>query len=224
MPITRQNANRTLSNLTSPTAMNVDLEFATGADLEIGDDRYAFKAKIDNDAGVKFNVTDVSVDFMSTLGVDQAKVFIATGIIRKGTVRVSTQFDKTNATLAAITGLTRALLAGRTYKFKAVLFVDANVTGGSKYTISATGGLTATAIIFNINLLDNATMAHTITSRQIAINGNAGQAGTTAGLCVIEGLITVGVAGNLVIGFAQNTASGTSSVLVGSYLEIEEVA
>lgn len=224
MPITRQSANRTLSNLLSPTAANVDLEFATGADLEIGDNRYAFKAKVDNDAGVKFNSTDVSVDFMSTFGVDQAKVFVNTGIIRKGTVRVSTQFDKTNATLTAITGLTRALLAGKTYKFKVVLFVNADVTGGSKYTIGQTGGLTATAIIFNINLLDNATMAHTITSRQIAINGNAGQAGTTAGLCVIEGLITVNVAGSLTVAFAQNAASGTSSVLVGSSLEIEEVA
>ncbi len=224
MPIYRQNANRKLTNLLSPTAANIDLEFATGADLEIGDNRYAFKAKSDNDAGVKFNTTDLSVDFMSTTAVDQGKVFVNTGIIRKGTVRVSTQFDKINATLAAITGLSRALLAGKTYKFKAVLFIDASAVGGSKYTISANGGLTATNIIFNINLLDNTTNAYTITSRQTAINGNAGQAGTTSGLCVIEGLITVNVAGNLIVGFAQNTASETSSVLVGSTFEIEELA
>lgn len=224
MSITRQSANRTLSNLLSPTAMNADLEFAVGSDLEIGDNRYAFKSKVDNDAGIKFNTTDISVDFMSTLGADKSKVFVETGIIRKGTVRVSTQFDKIDATLAAITGLSRALLAGRTYKFKAVLFINANVTGGSKYTIAGIDGLTATNLIFNINLLDNATMAHTITSRQTAFFGSAGQAGTTAGLCIIEGLITANVAGNLVVGFAQNAASGTSSVLVGSTFEIEEVA
>lgn len=224
MPITRQNANRNLSNLSSPTAVNVDLEFATGADLEIGDNRMAFKAKVDNDAGIKFNVIDGSFDFISVLGVDQAKIFAPVGIMRRGTVRVSTQFDKVNTTLAQIPELARAVYAGRTYKFKVVLFVNANVTGGSKYALGATGGLTATNIIYNINLLDNTTMAQTISSRQTALGGTAGQAGTTSGLCVIEGLITVNVAGNLLVAFAQNAVSGTSSVLVGSTFEIEEVA
>lgn len=224
MPIYKQNANRTLSNLKSPTAVNIDMEFATGADLEIGDNRYAFKAKADNDAGVKFNSTDASVDFMSTTATEQGKCFIETGIFRKGGVRVSTQFDKTNTTLAAVTGLSRALLAGRSYHFLATLFINADVTGGSKYTMGGTGGLTATNIIYNINLLDNATKAYTITSRQTALGGNAGQAGTTAGLCSIEGLITVNAAGTLSVAFAQNAVSGTSSVLVGSSLIIEEIS
>lgn len=128
--------------------------------------------------------------------------------------RVSSQFDKVNATLATVTGLSVDVIAGHSYSFEACLFVDANVTGGSKFAIN--GSCTASAIIYEITLLDNGTNAYTITSRQTALGGSAGQAGTTAGFCRIKGLITVSAAGTLVVEFAQNTASGTSSVLVGS--------
>lgn len=130
------------------------------------------------------------------------------------------QFDKTtNTTLANVTGLTKTLLAGNTYEFEAVLFVDADATGGSKYAMAGTA--TATSIKYEIMLLDNATSAYTITSRQTALAGSAGQAGTTAGLCIIKGLIVVNAGGTLTVQFAQNASNGTSSVLTNSYLKVK---
>lgn len=138
-----------------------------------------------------------------------------------GIKRVSAQFDKTNTTLANVTGLSVNVVAGKSYKFEAVLFVDADVTGGSKYAIGGTA--TATAIIYQVNLLDNGANAYTITSRQTALAGSAGQAGTTAGLAKIEGVITVNASGTLTVQFAQNAASGTSSVLIGSTFKVNEI-
>ncbi len=137
--------------------------------------------------------------------------------------RVVTQFDKTtDTTAAAITGLTATVVAGRTYRFEAILYVDANVTGGSKFSIS---GVTtsATAIIYEIILTDNTTLANTITSRQTGLAGAAGQAGSTAGICTIVGTITVNAGGTLTPFFGQNASTGTSSVLVGSTFVVTQI-
>ncbi len=132
---------------------------------------------------------------------------------------VTSQFDKTtNTSLANVTSLTANVTAGKTYEFEANLIVDANATGGSKYAISGTA--TATAIKYNIHLLDNSTKAYTITSRQTALNGSAGQAGTTAGTCTIKGSIIVNAGGTLTVQFAQNASSGTSSVLTMSTFKV----
>ena len=132
--------------------------------------------------------------------------------------RVTTQFDKTTAVLANVTGLSQNVYAGRVYTFEAVLFVDASVVGGSQYAIAGTA--TATNIIYEVLLIDNTTNAFTITSRQTALAGAVGQAGTTAGICIIKGHITVNAAGTLTVQFAQNVANGTSSVLVGSHFNV----
>lgn len=135
---------------------------------------------------------------------------------------VSSQFDKTtNTTLANITGLSQNVMAGLTYIFEAGLWVDADATGGSKYAIAGTA--TATAIKYDIMLLDEGTDAYTIVSRQTALAGSAGQAGTTAGFCLIKGMITVNAAGTLTVQFAQNASNGTSSVLTLSYFNVEKI-
>jgi len=136
--------------------------------------------------------------------------------------RVTTQFDKTtNTTLASITGLTATLVAGKTYRFEANLYIDADVVGGSKYDMSGTA--TATSIIYELVMVDNTTNANTITSRGTALASSVGQAGTTAGFVKITGLITVNGAGTLTPRFSQNASSGTSSVLVGSTFETKEI-
>src|SRR5207244_4059124 len=59
--------------------------------------------------------------------------------------RVSTQFDKTNTTLADITGLSVTLTAGRTYRFVATLHVSPDAVGGHKSAMART--VTGTASI-----------------------------------------------------------------------------
>lgn len=146
-----------------------------------------------------------------------------TGVIKNGsTTRVSSQFNKTNTTLANVTGLSATLENAKTYFFRAQLVFDANVTGGHKYAMSGTA--TASAIRYNIISTCDATLANVITSRQTALNGSAGQAGCAAGVTTIEGYITTSAAGTLTVQFAQNAASGTSSILVGSKFEFQEVS
>lgn len=137
------------------------------------------------------------------------------------TYNVTTQFDKTNTTLADVTGLSTSVIAGRTYNFVATLYVDADATGGYKFAIG--GSATATSIVYNINALNNGSGAYTITSRQTALAGAAGAATGTGLFVQITGTITVNAAGTLTVQFAQNAANGTSSVLVGSSFYVNNI-
>lgn len=144
-------------------------------------------------------------------------------ILYAGTKRVSTQFDKSaDTTLANITGLSVTTVAGRTYRFNSILFVDSSTLGGYKFAVSGT--TTATAIVYNINVINNTTNAYTITSRQTAMGGSSGAATGTSEYAEISGLITVSSAGTLTLQFAQNVSNGTSSVLVGSVFEVWDIA
>lgn len=137
--------------------------------------------------------------------------------------RVSSQFDKTNSTLANVTGLTANVVASGVYKFKAVLFVNPDAVGGEKYAIAGTA--TATSIVYQVNTLVNATSAYSLSSRQTSLGGSASPTPTaTATYTEITGTIVVNAAGTLTVQFAQNTASGTSSVLVNSTFEVSRIS
>ena len=169
-------------------------------------------------SGVSLTKPASSTYFEDRNGDNSAYVFH----VNAGNEFTSAQFDKVNATLADVTGLTsETLTAGKTYSFFAELFVDADVTGGSKYAIAGTA--TATAIKYHIDMICDATNALVITSRQTALAGSAGQAGCTAGLTRISGTITVNAAGTLAVQFAQNAANGTSSVLTMSKFEVRQL-
>lgn len=133
----------------------------------------------------------------------------------------SADFNTTSATLADIPGLTYKLVAGATYKFKAVLNATPDVTGGQKYAMAGTA--TATNVVYQITTIDNVADAVAIASRQTALASSAGQAGSTSSFTVIEGTIIVNAAGTLTVQFAQNTASGTSTILKGSSLSLQRI-
>lgn len=143
-----------------------------------------------------------------------------------GEDRVSSDFSVTSSTtLTAVTGLSAALQAGRTYLFQAELFVTCAAAGGVQAAMAATGGLTATAIQYT---------GYTIADNAIKGKANATALGTacgstttteTAGIVVrISGIITVNVAGNLIVQMAQNTSNGTATVAKrGSYLLVHDM-
>lgn len=131
-----------------------------------------------------------------------------------GQSRVSTQFDATTTTLGNVTGLTMTVAAGRTYKFRAVLDATLDATGGGKYAIGGTA--TATAISYRVQHL-GASLAVLSSTRQTALASSVNStAALTDDAVVIEGLITVNAGGTLTVQFAQQSATGTSSILVGS--------
>lgn len=188
----------------------------TGTNGIVWGDGNAFASMGSNTAGAFANDVGGTVEFF---GINEAnEVSRLTGQL----CRNSAQFDKTTSTaLATVTGLSRNVAASTVYKFEAVLFITADATGGSKFAIN--GSATATAILYDITLLDEGTDAYTIVSRQTALAGSAGQAGTTSGLCRISGTIVVNAAGTLTVEFAQNASNGTSSVLANSSFEITQV-
>jgi hypothetical protein len=111
------------------------------------------------------------------------------------------------------------LNAGHTYGFRAVLHVTADATGGHKYQAINKNSLAAT-IVYEIISVKNTDGSQPITARKTAFASSAGEASGTGYRTLIEGSITPSVSGDFNIQFAQNTASGTSSVLAGSTLEV----
>jgi hypothetical protein len=183
-----------------------------------------------NTSPLKFTSgTNLTTAEAGSMEYDGTTLFFTNGgaqrqeIMQSQQSRVSTQFDKTtNTTLGNITGLTATLVAGKTYQFEAILFITGDVVGGQKYGIAGTA--TATNIIYEVLTISNSTNAIVISSKQTSLGGSVGQAGATDDFTRITGVITVNAAGTLTVQFAQNASSGTSSVLVGSYFSVTQIA
>lgn len=129
-------------------------------------------------------------------------------------VVATAQFDKTNTALATVTGLSITLAASSTYRLEADLFVNADATGGHKYALDGT--LTAVGIKYEIESVNNLTSQLVLTERLTALAGTAGQAGATQAHTKIIGVVASSTAGTINVQFAQQEASGTSSVLTYS--------
>jgi hypothetical protein len=139
-----------------------------------------------------------------------------------GIKRVSSQFDKTSSTtLADITGLSVSLVAGKSYRFEAILYTTSNVAGGVKFAIAGTA--TATNVIYEALVDDGAAIS--AQTRATSLGSAVGGITTvTAAYARITGTITVNAAGTLTAQFAQNASSAsTSSVLVGSTFAVNEI-
>ncbi len=138
-----------------------------------------------------------------------------------GLKRVSTQVDSVNNTLGTVTGLLQWVEAGKTYHFVAHLDATLDATGGAKYAIN--GGATATAISYRVRHL-GASLAVVSSTRQTSLGSAVNStAALTDDDVMIEGVITVNAAGTLLVQFAQQSANGTSSILVGSTFEVTAI-
>lgn len=130
-----------------------------------------------------------------------------------GQKRTTAQFDKTDTTLANVTGLSVNVEAGATYEFRATLFTSQDGTGLGKVAIAGTA--TATAVIYARSEKDE------IPASSL---GSAILVAGTAITIVIMGTITVNAGGTLTVQYAQQVALGTSSVLIGSTFIVNEIA
>ena len=176
--------------------------------------------------------SSATISFNSDTGINRqaAKVVSASSggtnidgwFVDAGTSRVSTQFDKTNTTLADVSGLSANVIAGRTYSFDAVLFLTMDATGLGKAAIGGTA--TATNIVFD------GWCSRTAQSSILSVGfvNSMGTATTAFGTNTIKtvtlrGTITVNTGGTLTVQFAESSASGTSSVLVGSTFTVRDL-
>lgn len=137
-------------------------------------------------------------------------------------VRVSTQFDKAaDAALANVTGLSVTVTAGASYAFEADIFYTADATGGISLALGGTA--TATSLIAVGTTYDQDSAAGTIRDMRkgtAMTSTMADHFGQVSLYTRVTGTVTVNAGGTLTIRFAQQSASGTSSVLVGSTLKV----
>lgn len=127
-------------------------------------------------------------------------------------------------TLGTVTGLSVNLTAGLTYEIEARLYVTADATGGQKYALAGTA--TATAIVYDTVIADLADASSSAAGRATALGTATALAGNTrtAFAVAIRGTITVNAGGTLLVQAAQNSASGTTTILRGSTLRVLAVA
>jgi hypothetical protein len=116
-----------------------------------------------------------------------------------------------------VTGLSFTVAAGRSYRFLAELHIDAPAAGGYKLAVGGTA--TATSYIAWLDVQSNAP-ALTLASRSTTFGAGAGLTGAISGRALLSGTIQVNAAGTLAPLFAQNAASGASTVAIGSSFQI----
>lgn len=119
--------------------------------------------------------------------------------------------NKVDTTFATVTGLTFALAAGKTYNCRGHLTVTAApAAGGIKVTLATTDTLTVTSMSMTANNMNAAVVNARTTATALA--SAVGAATATATDIDIDAGIVVNAAGTLAVQFAQNAASGTTTV------------
>jgi hypothetical protein len=151
----------------------------------------------------------------------QAASYYATAASVTGiptTTYTTAQFDKTDSTLAVITGLPVTVEASGKYAFRAVLHILADSTGGLNASMGGTA--TATSVVTARTITYGTSLIH---HRLTALGSGTGMGSLTVALVVLEGQITVNAGGTLSPTFSQFGSSGTSSVLAGSTFTVTEI-
>lgn len=163
-------------------------------------------------------ILDWSASTGITFGTTAAKVRDNLGVLG---ARTTAQFDKTNSTLADVTGLSVNVTAGKAYAFRARLFTTLNADAG--FNTSMGGTATATSfieVVSWVNTTDNIARNSKITT----LGGAFSDAGYDVVMIEIQGTIVVNAGGTLTVKFAQAvTDAGQSSVLAGSTLTAQEI-
>ena len=140
-----------------------------------------------------------------------------------GQSRVTSTFSKTsNTTLAAITGLSVTLTAGKTYYFDLIFYTTSAATGGVQFDLNG-GTATATALKADANLTQSGT--NYMNDRFSSLSSLICNAiNVTAATCHITGTITVNAGGTFIPRFAQTFSNSTAStVVIGSTMIVNQI-
>jgi hypothetical protein len=172
-----------------------------------------------NDLVLARRVSNMDTTVLRIANATGAATFAGT-IKHGGLAFVTAQYDATtNTTLANVPGLSVTVVAGGTYKFRVTLHLTPDTVGGQKVRMAGTA--TATTIIYEVVSINNTTNATIISSRITDLGTTSASAASgTSDYTTLEGYIVVANGGTLTCQFAQTASNGTSSVLVGSLMEV----
>jgi len=130
----------------------------------------------------------------------------------------ATQLDKTSTSFSnALT--VPGLVAGERYAIRAVLQLTPSVLGGAKFDFDASSLTATTFSMFGWNTSEDTDGLGYIPRFSALATDFYDTIGPTILNIVLEGFLRVDAAGDLVLRFAQSASNGTSSLLIGSYLE-----
>ena len=151
---------------------------------------------------------NVTITGGTIIGVTQSNV------VQQDHTVSTIELDATaDTTLAPITGLSFSLVAGGTYMIRGHLSVVSGASGGLKVGITAGGGLTATLASLTGIALDGTSVVANTTATALS-NNIVAYTGIVTDV-LIEGALTVGVAGTITVEAAQNASNATpTKVLV----------
>ncbi len=174
-------------------------------------------------AGTNIGVTNASgsitVAFSGTLPVANGGTGATTAATARANLgmespaRCTSQLDMTTTTLTDITGMTVSVTSGTSYTLRTVFFGDMGAGGGK---VNLTGTATVSAIAGTYDFRPGATSGLTGTALPI-LQSNLG---TSDGPFYVDLTFTCNGTGTLKWQFAQASASGTSSILVGSFMTL----
>lgn len=158
---------------------------------------------------------DLTCTTLAGFGITDATV--ASGKLGLVDLPLLTQFDKVDATLASVTGLSIPVVAGGKYHFRGMLLITADATGGLRTRMGGT--LTISSVEYILTLTCLSTGAAISTSDETDFTTVVlYSAGCTNIRAVYEGDVQVSGNGTLTPRIAQNSASGTTSVRVNSQM------
>lgn len=166
-----------------------------------------------------FAAADAALNLLSPgnpPGVRQAAVALG---LRRVKGRVTTQIDRTSATPTADSQLSFAVEQGRTYAFRFDLITTCAALGGIR--INLNGG-SATAAAVNVHYEARAAAA-VATANVTALNTDFAPTAAAYTGVTITGSFVASNTGPLTLSVGQQTASGTSSILVGSTFDVEDI-
>lgn len=131
---------------------------------------------------------------------------------------LQTDVTATTTTFAAMTDLIHRVEAGRTYNYELCLFTLGVAAAGNK--VDFNGGTCSVHAIEGLAIITTASAIATV--RQTALNTSLGSS-TVNTLVLVKGRMRVNAPGLLVPQHAQNAASGTTTVYIGSYFALTDV-
>jgi hypothetical protein len=180
--------------------------------------------------GVTMTSNAASTANDSNLSGVAANVLRATSWLQQagGDQRMDANLSIPNTTFVTLNGtgrnLTAVLAAGRTYRFEADVYVNSGGNaGGLQLQVAGTGGLTATAIVYDGYLVSSSGMANYAQATALGTPVANGVAGATL-TGYVHGTITVNAAGTLAIQGAQSASNATPTVIErGSVLTVRDL-
>lgn len=144
-------------------------------------------------------------------------------VVLADSVGKCSSFTKTSdAALSAITGLSRRVYNGKTYKFKA--WLDMIVGAGGAQVDMGGGSATVSSVRVATDFVEYDTgaagttngLAATLTAAQVTT-------GFVKVVCIIEGMLTASSSGDVCPRFAQNTSNAIPSMVDKGWFSIEEI-